>query len=124
MKTEELIGGRLNFWVAKAEGRAVDYHDLGAHCGDFVTVVDTEQSGWVSWSPSRVWADAGPLIERERIGVIPFGPDGLWLGSMPGDVDYCAGSDGADGQLGPTPLIAAMRAFVASKFGAQVVDGR
>lgn len=118
MKTSELIGGRLDYWVAKAEGRTVDYHDSGAHGGDFVTVVDAEQSGWVSWSPSRAWADGGPIIEREPLDIISNGP-GEWaagyaLESWQVEMHRCS--------YGPTPLIAAMRAYVESKFGKDVAE--
>lgn len=65
------------------------------------------------------WAAGGPIIERERIGVLsgdaPFIKD--WSASIKCRRDgypvfLCAS--------GPTPLVAAMRAFVASRFGDEV----
>jgi len=61
------------------------------------------------WSPSRFWHQGGPIIERERINV-SCGKRGDWWASM-------ALNEKIEG---PTPLIAAMRAFVASKFGEEV----
>ncbi|MDP9991984.1 hypothetical protein J2W28_001012 [Variovorax boronicumulans] len=122
MKTSELAGAFLDVWVAKAQGAEdARIEDWG---GDLKSLCVTSFNAFerVPYRPSSSWGDGGPIIGRERIGTIPFGTDGQWLGSMPGDVDYCAGADAADGQLGATPLIAAMRAYVASKFGEEVPD--
>lgn len=60
--------------------------------------------------PSTIWRHGGPLIERERISVY-FAASG----EAPHDW-YAYISEGAMTKIGgPTPLIAAMRAFVASK---------
>jgi hypothetical protein len=119
MKTKELNGGMLDYWVAKAEDRAVDYHDLGAHGGDFVTVVDPEQSGWVFWSPSRAWADGGPIISRENIATEKIGPI-IWAATI-GHQEKTRQLGNAY-EHGETLLIAAMRAYVASKFGDEVAE--
>ena len=59
-------------------------------------------------SPSTNWAHGGPIIEREEICVLaPV--RGLWRGRKEGRTQY-----------GPTPLIAAMRCYVASKMGDEV----
>ena len=128
MKTSSLIGVQLDYWVAKAEGWIETRSDRckwrlwDTGAGFYRIEGAVGDAGDERWRPSTYWGHGGPIIERERIGIIPFGPDGLWLGSMPGDVDYYIGADGADGKLGPTPLVAAMRAYVASKFGEEVVD--
>lgn len=62
----------------------------------------------VGWRPSRAWEHGGPIIERERIE-LRNDASGGW---------NCMGN-GCYGD-GPTPLIAAMRAYVASKVGAEV----
>jgi hypothetical protein len=89
MKTSELTGAALNWAVNYAEGlrgifAPVDY------CGK--------------------WEHGGPIIERERITLLPC------------DNDFEAQSRNAPLQAldGPTPLIAAMRCYVASKLGADV----
>lgn len=72
---------------------------------------------------STDWAHGGPLIEREQITVMHFEP-----GTTAGDEweayigDVCPRRldiEPADGE-GPTALIAAMRAYVASKLGEEV----
>ena len=55
------------------------------------------------WQPSELWEQAGPIIERERISWADYGKF------------FKAGD-----YRGPTPLIAAMRCFVASKLGDEV----
>jgi hypothetical protein len=72
---------------------------------------------------STAWEYGGPIIERERIWLTSW-PDGTWgadIAGEPGDpsknLDPKPGEPGhvkATAQ-GPTPLIAAMRAFVASR---------
>jgi len=61
------------------------------------------------YNPSTCWVLGGEIIEREMIGIMPVS-DAWWRA---GDVD------GANG-YGPTPLIAAMRCYVASKLGDSV----
>jgi hypothetical protein len=58
-------------------------------------------------SYSTNWAQGGPIIERERINITY---DDVWTAE---DVD-------GETQWGPTPLIAAMRCYVASKMGDEV----
>jgi hypothetical protein len=64
------------------------------------------------YAPSTDWAIGGPIIERELIMLEPvtfasLGHSfaGRWTAMMPGE----------DEIYGPTPLVAAMRAYVASK---------
>jgi hypothetical protein len=61
------------------------------------------------WSTD--WAQGGPIIEREGISVAYIDDniaDGAWFASTVG---------GDENTEGPTPLIAAMRCYVASKLG-------
>lgn len=62
---------------------------------------------------STDWAQGGPIIGRERISIKAQQPD--WTA-------YIAICDGMTDRIlrGPTPLIAAMRCFVASKLGDEV----
>lgn len=57
---------------------------------------------------STDWAHGGPIIERERISVMRGGAyeENFWLAGKGYSTEY---------SHGPTPLIAAMRCFVASK---------
>lgn len=66
------------------------------------------------WKPHEDWAQGGPIIERERIGLSWVESnwrymDGCWSGVCTGQIRYA-----------PTPLVAAMRCFVASKLGDEV----
>lgn len=55
---------------------------------------------------SNDWAQGGPIIEREKIDVM-YEHDMRWLALPQKGVE----------SYGPTPLIAAMRCYVASKMG-------
>lgn len=67
------------------------------------------------YSPSTNWDEGGPIIEREKIA-IECERDVLWAavwwdGKSHSSVIH---------RTGPTPLIAAMRCYVASELGAEV----
>jgi hypothetical protein len=94
MKITELEGHKLDWAVAKAFGQENEWmHD--------------HKIGYIN-SPSTDWAQGGPIIERELI----------WLEVSEGKC--YAHQDGLLFQEGPTPLIAAMRCFVASKLGREI----
>jgi len=121
-KTATLEGALLDAAVAKAlgwkvtrdpeeQGGGLDALDVQAQRGH---ILSDESSGW---SPSRQWEDGGPIIERERI-------DLLWLDAARGwsanfEIHVGQGEE-EHRHTGPTPLIAAMRAYVASRFGDEV----
>ena len=63
-----------------------------------------------AWDYSTNWAKGGPIIEREFIDVVYCPGDAAWRASM--DM-----REKTHEQYGPTPLIAAMRCYVASKLG-------
>lgn len=65
------------------------------------------------YRPSESWADGGPIIERERIRLDAGDEDWTAYSPMDPKLGFASGD-------GPTALIAAMRAHVASKFGAEV----
>ena len=101
MRTSELQGAALDWAVARCEGA-------------YAPSVDTDIDGakrinyggmYPEWSTD--WAAAGPIIERERIAIQGDGNDGWQAG------DWFQFN-------GPTPLIAAMRCYVASKLGDEV----
>lgn len=122
MKTSELTGAALDWAVAKCEYDSRRYN-YGSPCfnAQIKRVYETEglrQIG-VHFAPSTDWKQGGPIMERERITVL-FDAD-----------DCCAGvcefvNSGGDPVFnsrlysGPTPLIAAMRCYVASKLGENV----
>jgi len=59
-------------------------------------------------SPSTDWSQGGPIIEREKMTLEWTGEN--WMAYIRHDDEY----------FGPTPLIAAMRCYVASKLGDEV----
>lgn len=64
------------------------------------------------FKPSTDWAQGGPIIEREQIGIEwNVDPINHWVATD----DFWESA-----YVGPTPLVAAMRAFVASKLGDEV----
>lgn len=112
VKTSELTGAALDWMVAKCE-HAIKRHKYGSPCFNPNTkrVYETEglrQIG-VNFAPSTNWSQGGPIIEREGISV---GKCDQW-GAF-------ATPDTEEGMQGPTILIAAMRCYVASKFGEEV----
>ena len=68
------------------------------------------------FDPSSNWAQGGPIIEREWLDVTP------WPNESDEDLRWqCKQHDSIDCvAFGPTPLIAAMRCYVASKMGDEV----
>ena len=119
MKTSELTGDDLDWAVAKCEGPnsvAACYYD------DDGLPIYLEEADRHVWEPSTDWAQGGPIIERENISV--------WetCTEVEDPQEWMAitsrrtwGEDGErDASCGPTPLIAAMRCFVASRLGDEV----
>jgi hypothetical protein len=66
--------------------------------------IQSAEGAWEPFRPSLSWTHAGPIIERDHIG-LQFQPNGTWLAIM----------WGAGGAYGHTPLIAAMRAYVSGR---------
>ena len=96
MKTSELTGAALDWAVAKCEGLAVSVRATQWRAENCPHKYSTD------------WLLGGPIIEREEICMLaPV--RGLWRSINMGRTQY-----------GPTPLIAAMRCYVASKLGDDV----
>ena len=110
IKTSELIGTALDWAVAKCEGKDADceLHGNNVWYGRVT-------SGFIQYRPSTDWAQAGPIIERERIYVKPNSRDTAWRSYVLIDGEGIAWA-----HFGPTPLVAAMRCYVASKSGKEV----
>lgn len=97
MKTAELTGAALDWAVAKCEGLHWEEGDL--YAGKYGP----------GFAPATDWTDAGPIIERERIELRGDGDEG-WIAYDNLNLE----------QYGDTPLIAAMRCYVASMLGDEV----
>lgn len=77
---------------------------------------ETNPKGYELCRYSTDWAQGGPIIEREGISTVSQGDGHEWIASL---WDYKI-EDWHLHTTGPTPLIAAMRCFVASKLGDEV----
>ncbi|CAB3797407.1 phage protein NinX family protein [Pararobbsia alpina] len=132
MKVADLSGAVLDFWVAKAEGHELvtDPATIArAAVGNGRAVLFRNNAGTLciacaggrEWSPSTDPRQSHPIIERERIQLEPF-PDVEWLAFERFDGRGEPPHDSPCRQYGPTALIAAMRARVASKYGEEVPD--
>jgi hypothetical protein len=99
MKTAELTGAALDWAVMTCEG-----------------YVQPRPIDWILrgfFTPSTDWSQGGPIIEREEISV--NWASGQWQAhTVNGQDEY------EQIEYGPTPLIAAMRCYVASKLGDEV----
>lgn len=98
--TAQLVGAALDWAVDKAMGER-EANDPDKH------------DDWDLLPYSTDWDYGGPIIEREWIEwCVHDNETGVWKAWPYWDI-------GAE-RLGPTPLIAAMRCYVASKLGDEV----
>jgi hypothetical protein len=89
--------------VSELQGAALDW--AVAECEEFVED---------EFEPSENWADGGPIIEREKIGLKYTGAAMEFVAWVNGELST------VHDHYGPTPLIAAMRCYVASKMGDEI----
>lgn len=102
IKTSDLIGDDLNLAVAYCVEQSKP----------FPIYCDGKPMSKGDYSTD--WSLAGPIIEREKIGIVTSYKDAnVWIGSI-------FEPDWKFNRAGPTPLIAAMRCYVASKLGDEV----
>lgn len=108
--------------VSKASGPVLDWMvatGLGGKVRTENGVFLNQGAGYEYFTPSSSWEQGGPIIERE---MRDHGFD-LWAGAHTNGqcaATYARGAPDAY-VFGPTPLIAAMRCYVASKLG-DIVD--
>jgi len=107
MDYNELIGPALDEAVMQVAGLDYDITPCGPTTGR--TVFDVDGLGWDElYSPSTNWLQGGPIIEAEGIAIALTERRTEWYACP--DL-----KPGAKVCYGPTPLIAAMRAYVASR---------
>ena len=114
MKTNELMGAALDWAVAKCEGI-----ELENGCYNRLLVdgrMSKGQSMLVPFSPSTHWVQGGVIIECEGINLDNYAKNPQWSAWTPAPEQ----ATGEAQAYGPTPLIAAMRCYVASKLGDDV----
>lgn len=103
MKTSELTGAALDWAVAKCE-----HPEWWEMFVDMDTIHGLRMDDGNDYTPSTNWEQGGPIIERERIAT--WGDGNL----------YWEAECGWAWGKGPTPLVAAMRCYVASKLGDEI----
>lgn len=127
IKTPELISPALDWAVAKALGykatvvtgqQRYDRLDQEDKADWAYSDLVRDSKPRIYWdnptkhtpcpSFSESWKDGGPIIEREFIKLSPHHNQGLWWAGHSLTASVCNG---------PTPLIAAMRCFVAAMMG-------
>ncbi|SIT43709.1 conserved hypothetical protein [Paraburkholderia piptadeniae] len=127
MKVSELSGSLLDYWVAKAECTLPE--DKRHPVAD-VAIFRMQRDG-KTWSqmrlhpnfhfaPSEHWDQGGLIIERESIGLHVDG--GEWVALKDYDVWPTGAVTARYVETASEPLVAAMRVYVASKFGDDVPD--
>lgn len=99
VKTSELTGPALDSAVARVW-----------YGNDYEMVIPLFEDGLI-FAPSTNWAHGGPIIEREGIRFHRSYTGAWWAGSE---------EEPHRPIKGPTPLIAAMRCYVASRLGDEV----
>lgn len=112
MKCKKLSGAALDWAVAKAEGLNPNTDpEMRRQYVGYSGFAEGNGFGYPIKNYSTDWAQGGPIIERERIDVF----------STANGTGWCAQSDvRVYSGYGPTPLVAAMRCYVASKLGDEI----
>ena len=122
VKTHKATELQLDWAVAQCQGIQVR---LDHHSHNFYETVDPRVADWhnnnICWTvynPSDYWLHGGPIIEQEKISIEHL------TGAGDGGVDVWVAT--CDIRLkifeeeGNTPLVAAMRCYVASKMGNEI----
>lgn len=91
----ELTGAALDYFVASSLDR-----------GDLCAQIEDRPISY-TFRPSQSWGDGGPIVERENMTIEGATTERGWLANIGMSCE----------QEGPSPLVAAMRCFVASQWG-------
>lgn len=130
IKTNDLVGKSLNWAVATATDGFSFYFERHVEWLDDVEWVMNDEGiiqshteipsnsmnrryDAVDWSPSTNWGQGGPIIEREKIEIGPY-DNQEWRAMIFNNIETRFMKELT---IAPTPLIAAMRCYVASKMG-------
>ena len=111
IKTSELKDRALDYVVAKCKGKGIEFDDPR---DPWLVVDGIADQPLHSYTPSTDWSQGGPIVERERISVVDVDGYDFWKADKLNKEAIPVIS------YGPTPLIAAMRCYVASKLGDEV----
>ena len=114
IQTQDLIGAALDWAVAKASQPVYSDAALVAAVRGGYDGIGTYHE---PFNPSTHWSQGGPIINREAHNLFKHNGGTEWCCACNVPRDEYTAIVTADG---PTPLIAAMRCFVASKLGPTV----
>lgn len=125
MKTAELQGAMLNYWVARAEGHAAEHLEIRnvprtdmCICVRTIPGMSDKTIALEVMAYSMNWAQGGPLIEKHRMDVESPDSDGApWVASL-----YVPARQFRLYGHGDTPMQAVCRAIVRAEFGDDVED--
>jgi hypothetical protein len=117
MRTSELSGAALDWAVAMAEGwQHITAQDNG---GEYPWLAKHgKYQDPKHYRPTSNWMQGGPIIEREGLAISRVAQDEWSASLIHEDKEY--GGVMYTNEHGTTPLIAAMRCYVASKLGDEV----
>lgn len=119
IKARELEGAELDWAVAQVTGVELDIIEMPSgppHIG----LKGRTPDGWPrAYSPSTDWNQGGPLIEQNDVTLSPnigdqYGAHERWHALVP------TSATSGRSAMGPTPLVAAMRALVFARLGDEV----
>lgn len=126
IKVSEATEIQLDWMVAKAAGHTSNEFQFPNGTPTLEVVIDGNVPYDMRYGnvfrPSTNWSQGGPIIERERINLNQCGSSSPG-GKMHWFWEALCGYENESGHTmvsGPTPLIAAMRCYVASKLGDEV----
>lgn len=127
-RVDDLIGPELDYWVSRAcEARVWVSRGMDGHITSVQLAHPLRDIPMCPFIPSADWEQGGLLIERGRLWISCADSEdgGEWVASHAPHTEGGAADGPPDRQVifeGPTLLVAAMRAFVAAKFGPEVGD--
>jgi hypothetical protein len=111
MNVNELTGSKLDWAVSKCDNTVWDDPEV-----ELYLFLKNHDNGFHYYSTN--WAQGGPIIEREKLELRCN--DYEWQAFCFGFPVSRAHSGTRTWAAGPTPLIAAMRCYVASKLGDEI----
>lgn len=117
MKTSELTGSQLDLWTAKAQGWPAYLSEDSGRCMAIIPPL----KGYVHYSPSGAWLDAGKLIDDFEVWISNDAQDcdNQWIATTK-ETHVCINDDLAG--YGPDPKTAICRSVIASVYGDEVTE--
>jgi hypothetical protein len=111
---------QLAYWVAMAENLTPSLNQFlcitREETPGATPVVDENDSMGFSYSPQKIWDQGGPLIEKYGVSIYPYIDGHGW---------YAHAQNGRGTRMdGDSPLVAAMRSIVATKYGKDISFSR